>query len=560
MAQNGTPADTMSVELEGQPVAIRTGATVLQLLEQEGRLDPAGENPPAIASINGRRTSLAETLAKDDRVRIIPLADPLAYTTIQRTVQFLAMVAAQDLFGVPLKIDFSLGGGAYCELQRPEPMTAADVAAVEARMRELIARDLPLRPQRFGLRALIKIFERRGEPANALAAKYLRRESLVLYTMEGFAQLYYGRQLPSTGYVRAFALVPEGAGFVVMSGRKCRPTEVAAYLPQPKLLASLRQYAAWIEKMGLADTGSVNEYIVRGRTAEMIQIAEARHTRFFVEASTRVAELPEEGRVVLIAGPSSSGKTSSAKRLMVQLRVLGLVPFALSLDDYFVERERTPRGPDGDYDFEALGALRVDLFNEHLQKLLAGEPVHLPRFDFRTGRTSRAEFPTRLERGQPLIVEGIHALNPALTRAVPDADKLRIYVSALCHLNINNASYIKTTHSRLFRRIVRDAQFRGYTAGETLARWPKVRAGEDRHIFPHQGQADLFFNSGLIYELAVLKLWAEPRLAAVEPDDPNYGLARTLIDLLSLLLPVDASEVPPTSLLREFIGSSGFTY
>ena len=186
--------------------------------------------------------------------------------------------------------------------------------------------------------------------------------------------------------------------------------------------------------------------------------------------------------------------------------------------------------------------------------------MHLPRFDFKSGKAVTADLPTRIERGQPLLVEGIHALNPALTPAIPAQDKLKIYVSALCHLNINNMSYIKTTHSRLFRRIVRDAQFRGYTASETLARWPKVRHGEDLHIFPHQGQADLFFNSGLTYELAVLKLWAEPRLAAVESDDPHYGLARTLIDLLSLLLPIDASQVPPTSILREFIGGSGFNY
>jgi uridine kinase len=304
----------------------------------------------------------------------------------------------------------------------------------------------------------------------------------------------------------------------------------------------------------------VNEFIVQGRTDDLIQIAEARHTRFFVEAATQVADLPEEGRLVLLAGPSSSGKTSSAKRLMVQLRVLGLQPLALSLDNYFIDRENTPRDAEGDLDFEALGALRIDLFNEHLQALMAGEEVHLPRFNFRTGKAELATEPTRIERGQPLIVEGIHALNPALTPAIPARDKLLVYVSALCHLNISKSSYIKTTHTRLFRRIVRDAQFRGYTASETLARWPKVRRGEEEHIFPFQNNADLFFNSGLTYELAVLKLWAEPRLAAVKADDPHFGLARTLIDLLSLLLPIDARQVPPTSLLREFIGDSGFTY
>jgi uridine kinase len=434
------------------------------------------------------------------------------------------------------------------------------VAAIADRMSELVAADLPLTPQRFGLRALLKVYRRAGDERNYRTAKYLRRDTLEFYRSEGTGLMYYGRQLPSTGYVKSFRLVHQSPGFVLLSNVKGRPTELPAYLPQAKLLDTLREYSRWIERVGLQDTGALNEHIVNGQTSDVIQISEARHARFFVQAAELVAALPASGRLVLMAGPSSSGKTSSAKRLSVQLRVLGYRPFALSLDNYFVDREDTPRDHDGDYDFESMGALKVDLFNEHLQALMAGEEVHLPRFDFVKGRAELAATPTRLERGQPLLVEGIHALNPGLTPLIPAAEKLLIYISALCHLNINNYSYIKTTHSRLYRRIVRDAQFRGYTASETLARWPKVRAGEEKHIFPFQNNADLFFNSGLTYELPVLKLWAEPRLAAVESEDPNYSLARTLIDQLSLLLPVDASQVPPTSLLREFIGGSGFNY
>jgi uridine kinase len=312
--------------------------------------------------------------------------------------------------------------------------------------------------------------------------------------------------------------------------------------------------------IGVKDIGRLNQHIVEGRTAELIQVCEGRHSRVFVHAAEQVAALPDAGRLVLVAGPTSSGKTSFAKRLRVHLRVLGYEPFALSLDDYFVDRDRTPRGTDGDYDYEALEAIQLALFNEHLERLIAGERVHLPRFDFPSGKSVRRDRATQLRRGQPLIVEGIHALNPRLTEAVAPHYKLRVYVSALNHMNIERASYIRTSYTRLFRRIVRDAQFRGYTASETLARWPKVRAGEERHVFPYQNNADIFFNSGLAYELAVLKLWAEPRLAAVAPDDPHYGLARTLIELLTLLLPIDASQVPPTSLLREFIGGSGFHY
>jgi len=553
--------DRVQVEVDGRKVDIKPGTTAMQLLGQEGNLDPGAEDPIVIASINGRRTSLFEPLFGDERIRFIRMSSREAQTTIQRTVQFVALAAAEDLFpGHTLSAHFSCGQGMYCELDRPDPLTATEVADLEIRMREIVVQNLELTPQRLGLRALLKIYRRRGELRNLTTAKYLRRDVLVLYTMEGSEHLYYGRQLPSTGYVRAFELVPESPGFVLLTSVKGNPNTVEKYIPQAKLLDTLREYSRWAEKIGVQDTGSLNEFIVQGRTSELIQISEARHNKFFVEAAQRVADLPDEGRLVLLAGPSSSGKTSSAKRLMVQLRVLGHDPLALSLDNYFVDREKTPRDRDGDYDFESLDALNIELFNEHLMALMAGEEVFLPRFNFKTGQAEISPVPTRIQRGQPLLVEGIHALNPRLTPAIPGVDKLQIYVSALCHLNINNISYIKTTHSRLFRRIVRDTQFRGYTADETLARWPKVRHGEDKHIFPHQGNADLFFNSGLTYELAVLKLWAEPRLAAVEADDPNYGLARTLIELLSLLLPIDASQVPPTSLLREFIGGSGFIY
>nr|MEE4266454.1 nucleoside kinase [Candidatus Krumholzibacteria bacterium] len=555
------PIEKALVTIDNRTVEITPGTTLRQYLADQNLLDRHEDNPIAIASINGRRVSLAEPLFGEDRIRLIRLKETEAHTTIQRTLLFVLNVAVDELFpGARIKVDFSYGSGTYCALADHTPLDAAQIATVEKRMYQLVDLDLALTPQRFGLRALQKMYQRLGDEENLTTARYIRRDSLNLSRMEGHDQLYYGRQLPSTGYLRAFKLLPEAPGFVLLSNVKGEPARIPEFLPQPKLLDTLREYTDWSENIQVNTTGRVNEYIVQGRTSELIQISEARHTKFFVEAAQQIADMSDQGRLVLLAGPSSSGKTSSAKRLSVQLRVLGYRPFALSLDDYFVDREDTPRSADGDYDYEALGALKVDLFNQHLKALMAGEEVHLPRFNFRTGKAEEAATPTRLRRGDPLLVEGIHALNPLLTPAIPDFEKTRIYVSALCHLNIDNISYIKTTHSRLYRRIVRDAQFRGYTASDTLARWPKVRQGEEAHIFPHQNNADLFFNSGLTYEMAVLKLWAEPRLAAVDLDDPNYGLARTLIDLLALLLPIDASQVPPTSLLREFIGGSGFNY
>ncbi len=554
-------AGMIRVELDGAAVETTTGISVQQLLQQSAPASLGGDDPVVLASVNGRRVSLAEPLTGDERVRTVRSSHPLARTTVQRTVIFVLAAAAEDLFpDHELWINFSYGGGVYAELKRDEPLTAAEITALEQRMAEIRDEDLALTPQRLGMRAVLKIYERRGELRNYKAARYLRREAMTLYRMQGRDVLFYGRQLPSTGKVGAFRLQPEAPGFVLLTDNLGGGRGIPEFVPQPKLLKTLRDYARWLEALDLQDSGSLNEYIVQGRTAELIQISEARHAQFFVNAARHVGDMAESGRLVLLAGPSSSGKTSSAKRLMLQLRVLGFKPFALSLDDYFVDRDDTPKGPDGDYDYESLEALKVELFNEHLQALMAGDEVHLPKFDFVSGRGRPGKETTRLVRGQPLIVEGIHALNPRLTPAIPAAAKMLIYVSALCHMNITNLSYIRTSHTRLFRRIVRDAQFRGYTASETLARWPKVRHGEDAHIFPFQNNADLFFNSGLTYEMAVLKLWAEPRLAAVDADDPNYGLARTLIDLLALLLPIDASQVPPTSLLREFIGGSGFSY
>jgi len=550
------------VLIDGKRQEFTPGQTLLELLRSWGEVDAKAADPVAMASINGRRTDLYEPLTHEDQIALFRLRERRTAPTIQRTVAFILTAACEDLFpGSNLRMEFSYGRGVYCRLTGLDRgLAAEEIDAITARMREIVADDLPITPHVYGIRQLIRKARARGIAAETHLAQYLRRDSLKLYRLQGSDHLFYGRQLPSTGFVRAFRLLPESPGFLLQVGPPGAPEKLLDPVSQPKLLHTMRHYADWLVEQELQDIGHLNRLIVQGRVPELVQLCEARHARVFVEAANQVADLPADGRLVLVAGPSSSGKTTFAKRLQVQLRVLGYKPFALSLDDYFVDRDATPRGPDGDYDYEALEAIKLDLFNEHLERLLAGDEVHLPTYDFHTGTGRLREQTTRIRRGQPLIVEGIHALNPRLTAAVPHRQKLLAYVSALCHMNIDNTSYIRTSRTRLFRRIVRDAQFRGYTASETLARWAKVRAGEERHIFPFQNEADIFFNSGLAYELSVLKLWAEPRLAAVGIDDPHYGTARSLIDLLATLLPINAEVVPPTSLLREFIGGSGFTY
>ncbi len=552
------------VEVAGTRTALTPGQTVWDVLRATGGEDIWGDDPVVLATVNGRRAHLLERLWGGERIRLIRLSDGEAHSTMVRTLCAVLAAASAELFPQrQLVIDFSYGDGLYCELRAADgdgAVAAEELERLAARMREIAARDLPLVPRVYGLRELMGLLRASRREFAMRAARYIRQESVTLYQMEGSSLYFYGLQLPTTSGIRAFALRPEAPGFVLLPSLPRRPDQPAELITQPKLLDSLRAYSHWADRLGFPDIGSINQLVVEDRASELIQVEEARHASIVVEAARRVADLPAEGRLVLVAGPSSSGKTSFAKQLAVQLRVLGLSPVALSMDDYFVSREETPRDADGELDYESLAAIQVGLFDQHLQALMAGRPVRLPRYDFQSGTSSlRAEAFT-MPRGQPLIVEGIHALNPDLTPGVAAERKLRIYVSALCHLNIDDLSYIPTHLTRLFRRIVRDARYRGYTASATLARWPKVRAGEQKWVFPFQQNADVFFNAGLAYELGVLKLWAEPRLAAVEPEDPNYGPARSLIEMLTLLLPIDAGEVPPTSLLREFIGGSGFHY
>ncbi len=546
------------VRIEGRELAILPG-TPLQEIMAIHEMDLSGDDPYVLCAINGLRSSLAEPLWGGETVGLMRLSHPKTHSASVTTLTAVLAAACEQLFPErSLLVDFKAGEGLYATLG--DGVTPEDLETIDRRMREIVAADLPVTPRTFDQRSLVRRTRGTSHPFNRRATRYVFGGAPSLNRIEGCDQLFHGLMLPSTGCLRAFRLDPVPPGFILVPSAPGAPDAVAEQTHHRTFLDAMRSYAVWAMDRDLADVGGLNKWVAEGRVKELIRLCEARHTTFMVEAARRVADLPDDGRLVLAAGPSSSGKTSFAKRLTVQLQVLGLEPFALSLDDYFVDRDQTPRDENGHYDFEAIDALQLDLLNEHLSALMAGEPVRLPRYDFTTGLSTLRDEEVAIPPGAPLIIEGLHALNPLMASSVDPDHKLRVYVSALCHTNIDNVTPLPTTMTRIIRRIVRDAQFRGYTAGETLSRWPRVREGEDRWIFPYQDHADLVFNSGLAYELGVLKLWAEPRLAAVGTDDPSYGRARALLELLRLHLPIDARMVPPTSLLREFVGESGFSY
>ena len=549
----------VTVSIEGRTVPVAPGTTVAEALAAHA-IDGRPDDPVAVAVVNGLRTTVHEQLWGGETVGLMRWRHPKAHSTIVRTLVAVLAEAAHAAFpDHPLVVEFAHGGGFYCRLEGRD-VDAAVLDTLRAGMARLRDADREIVPQVYGQRLLLRRVLSLPHDRSRRAARHLYRGGDRVYQLEGGTLLFHGLHLPRTGMIGAFDLLELPPGFLLVPGRPGEPDRPLAPAVQPPLLEAMRRGAAWAAAQEMADLGAVNALVAAGRAKELVRVCEARHEQELVRIAHRVADLPPEGRLVLLAGPSSSGKTTTAKRLALHLRVLGLEPFALSLDDYFVDREQTPRDEKGDYDYETVDALRLDALNEHLARLLAGEPVRLLRYDFQTGRSREREEPVTLPRGAPLIVEGLHGLHPRIGTLVAADQALRVFVSVMGHAGLDSFSFVPPHLVRLYRRIVRDSQFRGYTASQTLRRWPKVRAGELRHIYPHQGRADVYLDSWLPYEAGVLKLWAEPRLAAVDADDPAYGPARTLHDLLALVLPLDSRLVPPTSLLREFIGESGFSY
>jgi uridine kinase len=512
------------------------------------------------ALVNGRLVELSERMLSDADVTPITQKDEVGRRVYQTSLILLLIAATEDCFpGTRIAVDHSLTfGGFFCRALDRAAFTEDDLASIEVRMRQMVLDDAPIGREDLPLDRAIEMFRAAGDEAEIRLLSGQTAPSVTLRTLGKVKECFYSPLVPSARYLKHFAVKSYPPGFVLQFPPSGQANGLGRVQHYTKLTAVFQEYGRWLELLGVPDVGALNQVLSSARAREIVMVSEAFHAQRIAEIAREIARDRDRVRLVLMAGPSSSGKTTFARRLTVQLLANGLRPFPLALDDYFLDRDASPVDADGNLDFEALEALDLPLLNQHLVALMAGKEVSLPRYRFDQGM--RCPGPTvRLSHDHILLIEGIHGLNPALVPQVPSDSIYRIYISALTQLKLDRLNRIPTTDTRLIRRIVRDARDRGYGAQQTIARWESVRRGEGKHIFPYQEHADTDFNSALAYELAALKPLAEPLLRQVEPWTPEYVEARRLLAFLNWFQPCDASMVPEVSILREFLGGSTVT-
>lgn len=479
-----------------------------------------------------------------------------------RSLSFILCKAFYTLFpGAEIRLDHPIANGYYCKLLRVDKKITKELTEqIKAEMRKIIAMDYPFVMRMIPTEEAIATFEKRGATDVSLLLKSLGELYTKVYELDGLMDWYIGPLAPSTGYVDIFDLTPYKDGMFLRVPDRKDTKKLSEEVNQDKLFGTFSEYTEWNEIMGLSNVGNMNSMIQKKRVmSDVIKVAEALQEKKITKIADDICERGTV-KLVLVSGPSSSGKTTFSKRLSIALAVNGKRPTPLSMDDYFVSRDKTPRDVHGDYDFESLYALDLELFNDHLKKMLAGEEVSLPTFNFETGMREYRGNTIKLGENDILVIEGIHALNPTLTSEIPSERKFKVYVSALTTISFDNHNWIPTTDNRLLRRIIRDYKYRGYSAIDTISRWPKVNAGEEKWIFPYQENADVMFNSALIFELSVLKKFAEPILSEVPQNCVEYSEVHRLQNFLKYFTPIQETEIPFTSLLREFLGGSTFSY
>ncbi|RHU85911.1 nucleoside kinase [Clostridiaceae bacterium OM08-6BH] len=545
------------ITVEGQTLNIKDGTTYLELAKN---FQKKYDHDIVLVLENNKMRELFRKVKDGAAVTFLTTGQIDGYNTYRRSATLLLLKAIYDVEGMDtvrgMKVEFSAGEGYYVS-SRKMPVNEETLARIENRMKELVGQNLPIEKRSIPVEEAIEHFTRHGMTDKARLFRFRRSSSVNVYLLDGFEDYYYGYMVPSTGYLKYFKLIPYDEGFVLEFPPRKTPETFGPFREQPKVFQTLKNSTKWGEILNVGTVGALNEQISEGNVGNIILAQEAIMEKGLGDIAAEIASRPDK-KLIMIAGPSSSGKTTFSHRLSIQLMAHGLKPHPIAVDNYFVERVNTPKDENGQYNFECLEAMDIELFNQQMSALLRGEKVFMPTFNFITGMKEYKGNSLKLGPEDVLVIEGIHCLNDALSYSLPAENKFKIYVSALTQMNIDEHNRIPTTDGRLIRRMVRDARTRGASAQKTISMWPSVRRGEDENIFPYQESADVVFNSALIYELAVLKQYAEPLLFGIRPEDPEYLEAKRLLKFLNYFQGIDSNLIPGNSILREFIGGSFF--
>ena len=545
------------ITVEGQTLNIKDGTTYLELAKN---FQKKYDHDIVLVLENNKMRELFRKVKDGAAVTFLTTGQIDGYNTYRRSATLLLLKAIYDVEGMDavrgMKVEFSAGEGYYVS-SRKMPVNEEALARIENRMKELVGQNLPIEKRSIPVEEAIEHFTRHGMTDKARLFRFRRSSSVNVYLLDGFEDYYYGYMVPSTGYLKYFKLIPYDEGFVLEFPPRKTPETFGPFREQPKVFQTLKNSTKWGEILNVGTVGALNEQISEGNVGNIILAQEAIMEKGLGDIAAEIASRPDK-KLIMIAGPSSSGKTTFSHRLSIQLMAHGLKPHPIAVDNYFVERVNTPKDENGQYNFECLEAMDIELFNQQMSALLRGEKVFMPTFNFVTGMKEYKGNSLKLGPEDVLVIEGIHCLNDALSYSLPAENKFKIYVSALTQMNIDEHNRIPTTDGRLIRRMVRDARTRGASAQKTISMWPSVRRGEDENIFPYQESADVVFNSALIYELAVLKQYAEPLLFGIRPEDPEYLEAKRLLKFLNYFQGIDSNLIPGNSILREFIGGSFF--
>ncbi len=518
------------------------------------------EHGPISANVNNKVEGMHYRVYKQKQVEFLDITSSSGSRAYTRSLFFVLCKAVHDLF-TPCKvsIDIPVSNGYYVNLNIGRPVTLDDAGAIRRRMQEIIDAGYPIHRHETTTKEAIELFDSLHNRSKVKLLQSTGRLFTTYYDIDGYVDYYYGSLLTNTRQIYLFGVEKYFDGLLLRLPSREHPNELGEMTHQDKMFGIFKEHHQWQDILGLRTIGDLNETIMNGHSSELIQISEALQEKKIANIADEIAQ--RKGiKLVLIAGPSSSGKTTTCKRLSVQLAVNGIHPVGISLDDYFLDRDKTPKDEKGDYDFEHLHALNLPLLNEQLTALFRGDEVELPRYNFQKGKSEWSGKKLQLKGNEVLVVEGIHALNPELTSEIPNDQIFRVYASALTTILLDNHNYVPTTDNRLLRRIIRDYKYRGVNAQETIRRWPSVRAGENKWIFPFQENADAMFNTAMLFELAVIKSQAEPLLEQVPEDSKEHSEAYRLLKFLRYIRPIPETQIPPTSLLREFLGGSSFNY